>query len=309
MAPDGEPAVPPRGEEPAEAPAPPPAAADEGVEAAAPPTEASPPTAAAAAADGASKRGRDATGGEKQDKKRRKAAEEEVEAISKVVMKPGDAQALRAGLSGALVTCPTMHERRAVVHVTKALATALAADSELTPTATGCGGCFLLLGAPDKEVAIIDACSKLVLTTADPTGGRAARVFPVQATCGVTADALTAAAQRLTAARLAAHPVGEGETFTFAVLYHTRGHLDASDKLERTVAVKAVASGCEAACTAAGVKHKVNLSEPGAALMVDILPVTLAGGKSFVTAALALLPPALLTFRPKLAARPVCIGQ
>ena len=308
MAPDTAPAAPSEGGEPAEAPAPPAAAAHD-EKAAAPPAEGSaPPT--AAAADGAVKRGRDAAGGgDKQDKKRRKAAEEEVEAISRVVMKPGDAQALRAGLSGTLVTCPTMHERRAVVHVTKALASVLPADCELTPTATGCGGCFLLLGHPGKEVATVDACSRLVLTTAEPTGGRAARVFPVQATCSVTAEALLAAAQALTAARLQAHPLGEGTTFTFAVLYHTRGHLDASDKLERTLAVKAVASGVEAACAAAGVKHKVNLSEPGAALMVDVLPVTLPGGKSCVTAALALLPAALLTFRPKLAARPVCIGQ
>ena len=310
MAPDTAPAAP-QGEVPADGPAPPPAAAAALDKEAAAPAEVSAPP-AADASDPAAKRSRDgAGGGEKPDKKRqRKAAEEEVEAISKVALLPGDAQALRAGVSGVLVTCPTMHERRAVVHVTRALATALPADCELTPTSTGCGGCFLLLRPACKDVATVEACSQLLLTTADPVpGGRAARVCPVQTTCAVTAEALTAAAQRLTAARLQAEPLGEGKTFTFAVLYHTRGHLDASDKLERSQAVKAAASGVEAACAAAGVPTKVNLSEPGAALMVDVLPVALPGGKVAVTAALALLPAALLTFRPKLAVRPLCIEK
>ena len=44
-------------------------------------------------------------------------------------------------------------------------------------------------------------------------------------------------------------------------------------------------------------------------MMVDVLPVALPGGKVAVTAALALLPAALLTFRPKLAVRPLCIEK
>ena len=260
----------------------------------------------------------DAHGGEpdsKADGKRqrtgdgRRVTEEEREAVSKVVLNPGDAAVLHsdAGLLGYLVTCQSKHERRAVVDVRKVLPK----GSECSPLAVASGGCVLLqapeLSAPEE---VLEAFRQVLVTTPDAQpGSRGARVCCIQATCAVTADALKASAERLTAARLKSRTPGDKDTlFTFAVLYHSRG--SSEDKhLDRMSAVKEAAAGVEAACTAAGVSYKVSLTQPGVALMVDVVPVVGPGGKVLPTACLALLPDTMIALRPKVAPRPLWVEQ
>jgi len=266
---------------------------------------------------GGEKRARaDDTGGDKKQggKRQRKDGamnEAEAEQIAKVVLRSGDSKTLKTGVAGFLLTCQALHERAAVARATKALAPALPQDTTLVATSTACGGCVLLLACGDDAgTTAVDACKQLLLTTADlEAGGRTARACPVQTTCAVTEDALTAAAQRLTATRLQAEKPADGAAFTFAVLYHSRGHIDADDKLDRLAAVKAAAAGVEAACKAASVPYKVNLSQPDAALMVEVMPVVVGeGSKTCVIAALTLLPAAMLCMRPKLSIRQLCVG-